>query len=350
MLRPLSIEEIVRQTGLEESLIRFYESEYPSDLPQKVFRGGGLSFDPGAVESFKRIHALHNGIAGSAAALAAPEHYARVIAITSGKGGVGKTNLALNLSIELQRFGKRCVLLDADMGMANVHLLAGIAPRHDIRELVTADRSILELIQEGPEGIGVIPGGGGILTLADSTRYDRMKIVRALKEVELQAEIILVDTGAGMAASVRDFLVAADEVVFVLTPDITSLADAYGLLKGLHHDRKFTARPLYSVVNMAQTVQQAADVAVRFTACAKQFLGREVKSIGYLLKDATVGAATVRRTPYSVFRPQARVSINTRNIATRLLQDERSEMRVSSAFGRYLNLIREPVHGEYTSV
>jgi len=340
MDRPLSIEEISRQTGLEESLIRFYESEYPNDLPQKIFRGGGLSFDPRAIESFKRIHALHSGKRRNTAVVESAERYARVIAITSGKGGVGKTNLALNLSIELQRLGKMCVLLDADMGMANVHLLAGLDPKHDIRELVGADKNISELIEEGPEGIGVIPGGGGILSLADSTRYDRMKIVRALKEVEQQAEIILVDTGAGMGASVRDFLIAADEIIFVLTPDITSLADAYGLLKGLHHEKHFTDRPVYSIINMAQTVKQAADVALRFSGCAKQFLGRDVKSIGYVLKDATVGAATVRRTPYSVFRPQARVSINTRNVASRLLKDEMPEMRVSSAFGRYLKLIR----------
>lgn len=342
MDRLLSIEEISRQTGLEESLIRFYESEYPDDLPQKILRGDGLSFDPRAVESLKRIHAQHSSGKRPGQALPkSPERYARVMAITSGKGGVGKTNIALNLSVELQRLGKMCVLLDADMGMANVHLLAGLDPKHDIRELVSADKKISDLIQEGPEGIGVIPGGGGILSLADSTRYDRLKIVRALKEVEQRAEIVLVDTGAGMGSSVRDFLISADEIIFVLTPDITSMADAYGLLKGLHHEKYFTDRPIYTVINMAQTVKQAADVALRFAGCAKQFLGREVKSIGYILKDATVSAATVRRTPYSVFRPQARVSVNTRNIASRLMRDEMPDIRVSSAFGRYLNMIRD---------
>lgn len=341
MAQLLSIKDISQRTGLEESLLRFYESEYPDDLPKKVLRGDTLSFDSKAIESFKRIHALHNN-AKANFVTEDPDQggFARVIAVTSGKGGVGKTNIALNLAVELQRFGKMCVLLDADMGMANVHLLAGLNPTHDILEVISDNKSISELILDGPEGIGIIPGGGGILALADSSKYDRMKIVRALKEVEKEADILLVDTGAGMGTSVRDFLISADEIIFVLTPDITSLADAYGLLKALHNDKNFFERPLYSVVNMAQTLKHAAQVALRFSSCAQQFLGREVKNLGYVLKDSSVGAATARRTPYSVFKPQARASINTRNLAISLIRDENPEIRISSAFGRYMNMIR----------
>lgn len=341
MARLLSIEDISRETGLEESLLRFYESEYPDDLPERILHGGTLAFDAKAVESFKRIHAIHSGGAVLADIGRDEGRFARVIAVTSGKGGVGKSNIALNLAIELQRLGKMSVLLDADMGMANAHLLAGITPRGNIMDLIAANKSITDVLSEGPEGIGIIPGGGGVLALADSSRQDRLKVVRALAQVEKTAEIILVDTGAGMSSSVRDFLVSADEVLFVLTPDVTSLADAYGLLKVLHQDRNFTARQVYSVVNMVQTLRQAADVARRFSGCARHFLGREVDNIGYVLRDATVGAATVRRTPYSVFRPGARVSVNTRNVAAALLQDEMPEIRLNSAFGRYMNLVRD---------
>ena len=334
----LSIDEIARETQLEESLLRFYESEYPEELPPKVLKGDELFFTRQAVEAFRKIHGRHSGHQPAAHAAA----YARVIAVTSGKGGVGKSNLALNLAIELQRLGKMSVVLDADLGLANIHLLAGLDPPANLAALLAADRSLAELIVEGPEGIGIIPGGGGLLELADSSPYQRLKILQGLHEIEKQAEIIIVDTAAGMNAAVRDFLQAADELLFVLTPDVTSLADAYGLLKALHQTNAqlLGAKPVYTVVNMAETMRQAADVALRFTACAQQFLAQEVRNIGYVFRDATVGAASMQRTPYSVFRPQARVSRSTRNLAVALLKDELAELRLNSAFGRYMKMIK----------
>ena len=335
----LSIDEISRRTGLEESLLRFYESEYPSELPEKILHGDRFVFGAGAIDAFLRLHARHRKAGNGTNAEQTAGSYARVIAVTSGKGGVGKTNIALNLAIELQRLGKMCLVLDADMGMANVHLLSGLLPKHDIMKVVSDSLPLSDIIMEGPEGVGLIPGGSGTIALADADRHARMKIVRALEEIERHADIIVVDTGAGMGRGVRDFLASADELLFVLTPDITSLADAYGLLKALHGEN-LGERPVYSVVNMVDTLKQAADTSQRFSLCARQFLDRRVESLGYLVKDSTVGAATVRRTPYSVFNPQARISKNTRNIAINLIKNEQPELRVSSAFGRYRNLLR----------
>jgi flagellar biosynthesis protein FlhG len=338
MSQLLSIDDLVRETSLEESLLRFYESEYPQELPAKVLRGDVLLFPAEALAAFRKIHALHNGGVPAPAA-----SYARVIAVTSGKGGVGKSNLALNLAIELQRLGKTCLVLDADLGLANIHLLAGLEPTTGIREIIAADRPLAESIMAGPEGIGIIAGGSGVLELADSNRPQRLRIIKALEEVEKQAEIIIVDTAAGMGPAVRDFLLAADELLFVLTPDITSMADAYGLLKVLHQtgDHLPPSRPVYAVINMAETLKQAAVTASRFASCARQFLGREVENIGYLLRDSTVGAATAQRIPYTIFRPQARVSLNTRNVAAALLREKMPHLRTTSAFGRYQKMIAE---------
>jgi flagellar biosynthesis protein FlhG len=334
----LSINDISKETRLEESLLRFYESEYPEELPTRILRGDALLFTTQAVDAFRRIHARHSGIQ-----LEPSSAYARVIAVTSGKGGVGKSNIALNLAIELQRLGNLCLVLDADMGLANIHLLAGLAPSPGLREIVTANRPLAEIIAEGPEGIGIIPGGSGMLDLADSNHQQRMKIIRALAEVEKKAGIILVDTAAGMGGMVRDFLLAADELLFVLTPDITSLADAYGLLKALHQTGEHfpQKKPVHVVVNMAENLRQAAATASRFSSCARQFLERETRNIGYVLRDATVGAAISRRTPYTVFRPQARVSRHTRNLALALHQGGGPELRANSTFGRYLKMIAE---------
>jgi len=336
----LSIEDLARETALEESLIRFYESEYPQRLPKKILKGGVLFFDGLAVDAFKQVHQLHgtNAALSEKATPALQKGYARVLAVTSGKGGVGKTNIALNLAIEFQRLGKMVLVVDADLGMANIHLLAGIHPEHNLKDIITAGLKVSEIIVEGPEGIGIVPGGAGVLALADSTPVERVRMLAALEDMELAADIVIVDTGAGMSTGVRDFLLSADEILFVLTPDITSLADAYGLLKALHHENY--GGPVYSVVNMVTTLQQSADVALRFSGCVRQFLGREVVNVGYILKDATVGAATVNRTPFSVYDKEARVSKNVRNLAASLLQKDMPELKLNSAFKRYMNLIK----------
>ena len=316
----LTIKEISDQTGLEESLIRFYESEYPDQLPEKILQGGTLFFVVEAVKALRNIHTLHNRAA-----------------IAPAEEGVGKSNIALNLAIEFQRQGKMCIVLDADMGMANIHLLTGLPPGQGLAELAAGRKTISEVLVAGPEGIGIIPGVGGVLAMADCSKQARLRIAGAFAQLEERADIILIDTAAGMGAGVRDFLQSADELLFVLTPDITSLADAYGLLKALHQEG-LPERPIYCVVNMAQTVQQAADVARRFIACARQFIGRNVSGVGYLLKDATVSAALIRRTPYTVFNPRARVSRNTAHLATALLRQEQPDIQTSSAFSRYLHL------------
>jgi len=337
-LQPLSMQEVSRATGLEESLLRFYESECAEALPQKILRGDTLFFDPGAVEIFRKIHASRC-VGQKSKDAAQPPIFARVLAVTSGKGGVGKTNISLNLAIELQRLGKMTVLLDADMGMANVHLLAGLTPRYGIADLLRG-KKISEIIVQGPEGIGILPGQGGLLALADSSEHDRLLILEALRGIEERTDFVIVDTGAGMGASVRDFLAAADEVLFVLTPEITSLADAYGLLKTLCHDANFRVRPIHAVVNMADSLRQAADVSLRFSGCAKQFLGVTVRNAGYVLRDSAVGAALAQRKPLCVFQPNGRASRNLRNIAAAMVREESEGTRVSSAFARFLNMLK----------
>ena len=331
----LRIEDVVRLTGLEESLIRFYESEYPTELPKKILLGGALFFDPASIAAFTAIHARLQGLVPEQKS--SGSRYARVIAVTSGKGVVGKTNLALNLAIEFQRLGKMSVVLDADMGLANVHLLAGTSPRHSLTDLLAGQVEMAELVEAGPEGIGIIAGGSGILAMADSREQDRCRIIESLMQLERSAEIILVDTGAGMGRSVRDFLQAADEILFVITPDITSLTDAYGLLKALHQE-KLPGLPIHLVVNMVQSLKQAANVSLRFSSCAREFLSRDITDAGYILKDNTVSQATAHRMPHSIYRPNARVSKNTRTIAANLLKNE--QPAGSSAFSRYLNLIK----------
>ncbi len=345
----LTISELSRAVGLEESQIRFYESEYPDQLPEKILRGNSLFFQPLAVAAFQDLHIRHNGGVDEAAAPIAQNEFARVIAVSSGKGGVGKTNLALNLAIEFQRFGKMSLVLDADLGMANIHLLAGIQPRHSLTDLVESKVPISDIIADGPAGVGIVPGGSGVLAMADSTVGQRRKMLAALETMEKNAQMIVVDTAAGMGVAVRDFLKAADEIILVLTQDLTSLADAYGLLKALRQEG--FKRPVYSVVNMAVSLKQAAAVAQRFSDCADQFLETEVKNIGYIMRDSAMGAATAARTPLNIFAPSSRAAKNIHNIAAALLRIKDPQIKKNSAFQRYMKMLHPPpgqLHREKT--
>ncbi|MEW6218084.1 MAG: AAA family ATPase [Thermodesulfobacteriota bacterium] len=333
----LTIADLARQTGLEEAELRFYESEHSGELPAKVLVGGRLLFVPEAVAAFKAIHARHAG----AAAVALPQpRVARVLAVTSGKGGVGKTSLALNLAVEWQRQGRMTVLLDADMGMANVHLLCGLRPERSLADVLAGRCGLAEIIAEGPEGIGVVAGGTGVLALADSSRPERFALLRELDTLARQADAIIIDTGAGMGRQVRDFLFACDQLLFVLTPEVTSLADAYGLLKALHQEGLGGGK-VFSVVNMADSLRQAAEAASRFAACAGRFLDRQVTSCGYVLRDASVSLAVAERVPFTLLRPQTRAAVNARQVALALLQQEDGSVRLHSSFARYHRLLTE---------
>jgi flagellar biosynthesis protein FlhG len=229
------------------------------------------------------------------------------------------------------------LVLDADLGMANIHLLAGIQPRHSLTDLIDSHLPISDLIAEGPAGVGIVPGGSGVLAMADSTAAQRRQMIAALEVMENNAQAIVVDTAAGMGAGVRDFLKAADEIILVLTQDLTSLADAYGLLKALRQEG--FSRPVYSVINMAASLKQAAAVARRFSDCAAQFLDYEVVNIGYIMRDSAVGAATAARTALNIFAPQARAAKNIHNIAAALLRGEDESIKKNSAFQRYMKLL-----------
>lgn len=333
----LTIDDLVRETGLEESLIRFYESEYAHRLPPTVERGGAVLFRPEAVAALREIH--HGGAQAPSPEPAAGHEprRARVLAVTSGKGGVGKSNIALNLAVACQRRGCMAIVIDADPGMANIHLLAGIQPAHTLHDYATCDLAASEVITAGPEGVGIIAGGSGILALADAAAPARARMLGVLAELERAADIIIVDTAAGMGAGVREFLRAADDVVFVLTPELTSLADAYGLLKGV--SREGLSGTCHSIVNMAASLKQAAGVAVRFSRCAEQFLAVKVENIGYILKDSSVAAALANRRPFTVHAPAARASKNIANIAAAILRAKGDAPRPTSAFSRYRRLL-----------
>ena len=173
---------------------------------------------------------------------------ARVITVTSGKGGVGKTSFSVNLAIQLHRLGKRVVVLDADFGLANIEIMLGIRPKYNLADLMFRGKSIQDVMTYGPEGIGFLSGGSGINEMANLNREQVFWLIQKMEELDKQADVIIVDTGAGIGDSVLEFVAASEEVLLVATPEPTSITDAYALLKALNRNSSYM--PEKTVVKM----------------------------------------------------------------------------------------------------
>jgi flagellar biosynthesis protein FlhG len=226
---------------------------------------------------------------------------ARIIAVTSGKGGVGKTTVSVNLAIAFANCGQRVLLFDADFGMANVHVFSGIVPSATVLDFVDGRRRLDEVVTPGPAGIGIVCGPSGVGRIAEMTPTAREALGRELLRVAAGYDVVLVDTGAGIAPAVLHFLGLAGETIVVSTPNIAATLDAYGLIKVAHESRLKTE--FHLLVNLADDEHQAIAVQDRIAGCAARFLQRDVRGLGFLRRDSAVEAANQRRCPLLLDQP-----------------------------------------------
>jgi flagellar biosynthesis protein FlhG len=241
---------------------------------------------------------------------------ARAIAVSSGKGGVGKTNLAVNLAVALASGGSKVVLLDADLGLANADVLCGITPRATLEDVVSSDRSLDEVMVTAPGGFSLVPGASGVSRLADMGQTQRRSVLDQLLHLERTADVIVVDTGAGIGANSMAFAAAANSILVACTPEPTSIADAYGAIKTLV--ARGCRDGLHLVVNMAMSEDEARAVHARIDRVARAFLGVQIRYAGSVPLDPAVPAAVRRRIPFSVASPTAPASIAVRRLASAL--------------------------------
>ena len=316
------IRDVVRATGLEESKIRFFERMFP-----EYFEDTGAApraFTPAQVAILRDLAALlpkhRNNLSAVRAELqqrhAPPARALRIITVTSGKGGVGKTSVALNLAIALAHGGARTLLFDADLGLANVHVLAGLQPRNTIVELLQGSASIDEIVHDGPAGVRVICGGSGISGLADLKMDFVQFLGRELQRMGRHADVVVVDTAAGLTASVLHFIGLADDVVVVATPNLASTLDAYSLIK-VARQEQIPGR-LHLLVNQAADERQAHHVRDKICTCARKFIGAEPGALGFLTRDPLMELAVQRREPYVLAHPGADNTRRFHEIAARL--------------------------------
>lgn len=262
---------------------------------------------------------------------------ARVITVTSGKGGVGKSNTAINLAIQFRKMGKRVIILDADFGLANIEIMFGAVPKHNLYDLIYQGKNIKDIITWGPMEVGFISGGSGIAGMANLSREYLTYIINNLAELDAIADIIIVDTGAGISDAVLEFLVASGEILLVTTPEPTSITDSYSLLKALYRHPRFKEEDtkVKMIANRVNKAAEGENLYNKLNVVITRYLKIPMTYLGYIPQDIQLSNAVMQQTPVSLQNPGARSSLAFETIACRLLdkeEEQRQPKRGMAAF------------------
>jgi flagellar biosynthesis protein FlhG len=226
-----------------------------------------------------------------------PKPGATVFAVTSGKGGVGKTSLSVNLSCEFSRRGYRTIIVDTDLGLANAHILAGIKPSRTLSDYLEGRAQLADVIEEGPAKVKFISGGSGVKEMANLDDQGRNRIVGVIEDLKPHCDVLVLDTGAGISRGVTDFVAQADHTIVVTTSNFAAIADAYGIIKVLVQDGY--KNPLHCVVNRVRSPEEAEQVYMKLRGCTERFLGFDLNWLGLLPEDNSVEGAVLKRAPFS---------------------------------------------------
>ena len=245
----------------------------------------------------------------------------RVIAITSGKGGTGKTSLAVNLAIGLQLAGQKVMLIDADIGMANVNLLMGSVTNRSLIDLLNDDVELEDVVEDGVSGVKYISGVAAIEETLNLNRAEQRKLHKKLGRCSELANIIIIDTGAGLSRNVIEFILAAEEVLLVTTPEPTALADAYAVIKA--YTTYTERRNIKLVVNRVREEEDCDDVTEKINQTTQKFLGVSVECLGYIYEDKAVSEAVHKQIPFIIGNPKSPAARCVQELVKSLLSGER---------------------------
>ena len=251
---------------------------------------------------------------------------ARVITITSGKGGVGKSNVAVNLAIQLRKAGNRVVIFDADFGLANVEVMFGSVPQYNLSDVIYKGKGIREIITNGPMDIGFISGGSGVISLNNLCHEQIMYLIHVLGELNEIADFIIIDTGAGISDQVLQFVLASPEVLLVTTPEPSSLTDSYSLLKAMYRNPNFSVEDttIRILANKTNSKEEGMAVYNKLNSVVKQFLQRELEFFGMIPQDAALEQAVRQQKIVSLYDSGAKSTKAFEQLASRLLNGEQA--------------------------
>ena len=262
---------------------------------------------------------------------------ARVITVTSGKGGVGKSNTSINLAIQFRKLGKRVIILDADFGLANIEIMFGAVPKHNLCDLIYQGKSITEIITWGPMEVGFISGGSGIAGMSNLSRDYLSYIIQNLSQLDAIADVIIVDTGAGISDAVLEFLVASGEILLVTTPEPTSITDSYSLLKALYRHPRFdeNTTKVKMVANRVAKESEGEILFNKLNAVVARYLKIPMTYLGSVPEDAQLARAVMQQMPVSIQNPGAKSTAAYEKIVQKLMgkeEEERQPRRGMAAF------------------
>ena len=252
---------------------------------------------------------------------------ARVITVTSGKGGVGKSNVSVNLAIQMSRLGKRAVILDADFGLANIEVMLGMRPQYNLADMMFRGKDVKDIICTGPEDIGFISGGSGLREMTNLNKDQILSLVRTMYELDHYADVVIIDTGAGISDTVIELVASSSEVLLVATPEPTSITDAYALLKTLHRHDGFEAgsTSIKMIGNRIQSYEEGKELYLKLNTVVNKFLGMEMEYLGAIPYDECLPRAVMQQQPVSLAYPDAPSARAMLELAM-VLEDEKKEI------------------------
>lgn len=258
---------------------------------------------------------------------------ARVIAVTSGKGGVGKTSISVNLALQMRAQGKRVVIIDADFGLSNVEIMLGIRPQYNLADLVFRNKSIEDIITEGPNGIGFISGGSGVQDLVNLDKENIKKLITKLVKLDTIYDVVIIDTGAGIADSVIQFVLSSPEVLLVVTPEPTSITDAYSLLKAVNRKKDFDRehKSIKVIANRVNNQEEGQEIFDKISIVVSKFLNIQLEYLGYIPADKRIAYAVMEQIPIVMSQPDSSPAVMVKKICDRLLDIEEKNEKAGIA-------------------
>lgn len=254
----------------------------------------------------------------------APRPLARIITVTSGKGGVGKSNTAINLACQFKKMGQRVLILDADFGLANIEIMFGTVPKHNLCDLIYQGKKINDIITWGPMEVGFISGGSGIAGMSNLSKDYLSYIIQNLSELDEMTDIIIVDTGAGISDAVLEFLVASGEILLVTTPEPTSITDSYSLIKALGRHPRYSQEysQLKMIANKVSGAEEARVLFAKLDAVVERYLDVPISYLGMVPQDHQLEKAVMQQMPVSLENPNSRSALAFEELAAKLMNRE----------------------------
>ena len=260
---------------------------------------------------------------------------ARVITVTSGKGGVGKSNVSINLALQFRKMGQRVIILDADFGLANIEIMFGTVPKHNLCDLIYQGKNIKDIITWGAGDVGFISGGSGIVGMSNLSKDYLDYIIQNLVQLDAIADVIIIDTGAGISDAVLEFLVASGEILLVTTPEPTSITDSYSLLKALNRHPRFSREnsKIKVIANRVNKVSEGLNLFNKLEVVASRYLKLPIGYLGAIPWDTQLSDAVMQQKPVSLSNPNAKSSLAFEEIAAKLMGEEKpTKKRGMAAF------------------